>query len=335
MRIKSILLLLVCFLLSCLTVPVIACLPDCDDCETWNPETETCESDCSTGQCCEDDDCVSTCPGCKSCDGEYCYDDDENCSTCKECDDGDCVLKSTSECDVASDCTGECHNGCSSCSCVNDDSKCSICKRCDEGNCVLKTTSECDVDSDCDPDQYCYLCDCRCNDCYAWEYVPENYLTPCPACDNDEGGCYSDFFWIQDGHDIFGGGPPSSGEMGLCDNPTKTEVVGYHIFCVDYDTDVDEVIETVISLGIDLSTYVDCGACVATLGEAISSCFKCIMGLIVDEIIEDSPCIWVEGCEHCYDWDETCSTPIEVEVVDWDKVDSDDIDFCYPGIDWP
>ena len=100
MRIKSILLLLVCFLLYGLTVPTISCPPgDCDDCEIWNEETKMCDWRCSTGQCCENDTCVGSCPGCKSCVSNYCEDNDDNCSTCKECCDGDCVLKSTSECD--------------------------------------------------------------------------------------------------------------------------------------------------------------------------------------------------------------------------------------------
>ena len=58
-----------------------------------------CDWRCSTGQCCENDTCVGSCPGCKSCVSNYCEDNDDNCSTCKECCDGDCVLKSTSECD--------------------------------------------------------------------------------------------------------------------------------------------------------------------------------------------------------------------------------------------
>jgi hypothetical protein len=122
MRIKSILLLLVCFLLYRLNVPAIACPPgDCDDCETWNAETKMCDWLCSTGQCCENDTCVSSCPGCKSCVSNYCEDNDDNCSTCKECCDGDCVLKSTSECDVSSEGTDcETYEHCDNCECVCD-----------------------------------------------------------------------------------------------------------------------------------------------------------------------------------------------------------------------
>jgi hypothetical protein len=93
MRIKSILLLLVCFLLYRLNVPAIACPPgDCDDCETWiytgpEPEDGYCDWDCSAGQCCEDDDCVATCSGCYKCVDNYC-------EPCKCWDDGTPILGS-------------------------------------------------------------------------------------------------------------------------------------------------------------------------------------------------------------------------------------------------
>jgi len=88
MRIKIILLLQVCFLLAGLTMPVVACPPpDCDDCETWDPETETCDPDCSSGQCCQDDSCVDTCSGCYKClDG--------SCEPCKCWDDGNPITGS-------------------------------------------------------------------------------------------------------------------------------------------------------------------------------------------------------------------------------------------------
>jgi len=73
MRIKSILLLLVCFLISNFSLPAIACPPgDCDDCETWNTETEKCDWDCTTEQCCYNDFCVDTCSGCYKCVDDYC-----------------------------------------------------------------------------------------------------------------------------------------------------------------------------------------------------------------------------------------------------------------------
>jgi len=67
-QIKSITFFLSCLLLAILTMPAIACPPPpCDDCYTWNPETEECEWDC--GECCE---CV-----------------DGSCEPCKCWDDGD------------------------------------------------------------------------------------------------------------------------------------------------------------------------------------------------------------------------------------------------------
>lgn len=220
------------------------------------------------------------------------------------------------------------------CSCVDDDTKCSICQNCSGGNCVLKPTSECTTDSDCQETlEYCYLCKCKCHNCYEWKYVSPNTLFECPECSNEEGGCYSSAFWIQQGYDYFTGGSPPDGGMGLCDNPTKTEQVGYHVFCVDYDTDVEKIVEIVIKLGLDLSTYVDCGKCVLT--RSPSACYKCIIGLIIGEIVDESPCLFVDGCEHCYDWDENCSVPIEEKVVDWDKVEEENVGFCYPGLDWP
>jgi len=88
MRIKSILLLLVCFLLTGLIMPAVACPPgDCDDCETWNEETKTCDWDCTTGQCCQNDDCVATCSGCYKCVDNYC-------EQCKCWDDGNPITGS-------------------------------------------------------------------------------------------------------------------------------------------------------------------------------------------------------------------------------------------------
>ena len=106
MKIKSIIAVLICSLLSfSLTAPSIACPPpDCGDCYTWNSETEECEWDCTTGQCCDDGVCVDNCDAenCEECvagDCEVCGGDtskfccDGNCciSNCEVCVEGNCV----------------------------------------------------------------------------------------------------------------------------------------------------------------------------------------------------------------------------------------------------
>ena len=69
-------------------MPAVACPPgDCDDCETWNEETKTCDWDCTTGQCCQNDDCVATCSGCYKCVDNYC-------EQCKCWDDGNPITGS-------------------------------------------------------------------------------------------------------------------------------------------------------------------------------------------------------------------------------------------------
>jgi hypothetical protein len=237
----------------------------------------------------------------------------EGCESCVDC---------TCE-DDDTKCPGRCHD-CSGGSCIDDDTKCTGCCKCSGGNCV-------DENENCASVQRCENCVCKCdNNCYEWEDVfPSSPPSPCPECDNSQGGCYSSAYWIQVGYAYFTGGIPPQGDMGVCGNPTKKAIVGYHIFCTDYDTDVDRIVEIVLKLGLDLTTYVDCGKCVLT--RSPSACLKCIAGLIVGDIVDESPCIFVDGCEHCYAWDENCSFPIEIDVVDWEKVDA----FCHPGLDWP
>jgi hypothetical protein len=112
MRIKSILPLLVCSLISGLTIPAIACPPpDCGACCHW-------EGPVPGGFCYLDlgADC-GDCAGCS-----YCY----SCVIC--------WCQCTSECCQDSDCDGECYR-CSNCSCVNDDDKCTGCESCVDGEC--------------------------------------------------------------------------------------------------------------------------------------------------------------------------------------------------------
>jgi len=140
MRIKSILPLLVCFVLSGLTLPAVACPPgDCDDCETWDPETETCEWDCSSGQCCDGGSCVDDCPTGSCCDGSCC--DSGNCcnsTTCCPNSDDVCCTDSGSYCCDSGEtcCQGSC---CTTDQCCDDGTCVSLCPTgecCDDGTCV-------------------------------------------------------------------------------------------------------------------------------------------------------------------------------------------------------
>jgi hypothetical protein len=128
MRIKLILLLLVCFLLTGLTMPMIACPPpDCGSCCYWEGPVPGGSCQLIPGTDCGD------CSGCS-----YCY----SCVIC--------WCQCTSECCSASDCTGECHNGCSNCSCLDDQSKCTgECHTCSDGSCEDDNT-KCGSDECCD-----------------------------------------------------------------------------------------------------------------------------------------------------------------------------------------
>ncbi len=108
MSIRTILLFLFFFLLSGLAMSAIACPPPpCGDCQTWNPETEACDSDCSSGQCCNDDVCVDDCDDCYTCESGSC---DWDCSPLQECCNGTC-------CDYC--CDGVCCSSGQSC-CDNE-----------------------------------------------------------------------------------------------------------------------------------------------------------------------------------------------------------------------
>jgi hypothetical protein len=287
------------------------CYPPCGDCKR-----------CEAGVCVEDNDQDQT--------GGYTCNEPDVCGYCQKCSGGACVD------DDAGGNTDEVCVGCKTCQSgtyEDDDDECDFCQKCSGGDCILKPTSECVTNSDCHELEHCFLCKCYCDNCYAYEYVPKNTLSPCPECDDEEGGCYSSSTLILSGYDRFTGGSPANGKIGLCGNPTKIELVGYHVFCTEYHADIDEIIEIVIGLGLDLSTYLDCGQCV--LYRNPSACYMCIIGVIADELIDAIPCDWVEECEHCYLFDTNCSYPVEVEVVDWDKIIEDNIGLCYPGIDWP
>lgn len=156
MKKKLIIGLLACaLLLSRLTTLVLAsgCIPACEGCQ--NCEEGVCvDRDylcnpchyCYMGTCMPYGDCGGGCPACESCVSCWC-----------QC---------TSECCQGSDCTGECHNGCSGCSCVDDNSQCSTlmnCEECNNGNCEDRCPA---LGKYCNGSGDCVVCttDAHCND---------------------------------------------------------------------------------------------------------------------------------------------------------------------------
>ena len=120
MKIKSIIAVLICSLLSfSLTAPSIACPPpDCGDCYTWNSETEECEWDCSSGQtccsgtCCDSDDCCNDEICCTGDSDKCCTDADSGaycCGTNETCCEGVCC--SANQCCYY----GKCYDSLGSC----------------------------------------------------------------------------------------------------------------------------------------------------------------------------------------------------------------------------
>jgi len=188
MRIKSILLLLVCFLLSGLTMQVIACPnPDCGSCCHWvstgpGPSDGYCEL--NTGAECGDcqGGCYNPCNNCVSCSCEWDCSPGQSCCNDTCCDSGNCC-NSTTCCSNSDDvcCTDAANDYCcpsdyTCCqgSCCDPIGKCEICLggvqcvngcifyynclKCDgEGQCVTKcdNTQCCHQDTcidKCDPD---------------------------------------------------------------------------------------------------------------------------------------------------------------------------------------
>jgi len=105
------------------------------------------------------------------------------------------------------------------------------------------------------------------------------------------------------------------------------------MFCTDYDADVDAIVALLGLLG-DLGTYVDCGECVLTKNPV--SCVSCVASLVLDGLIdlEDYPCIFIDECEFCHEWDDACSSPHKETVVDW-EVMIGVVPSCVPGINYP
>ena len=169
MRIKSILFLLVCFLLSCsFTLPLLAC--ECD------PACEGCQT-CEARVCVDDE---SKCPGeCDTCDDGTCTDHDYECNwrLCQTCNDGECEDRCPALGKYCNYDTGMCEE------CVID-SHCELCYEC---GVTHKCEHPCD---DCYYPKYCVLA-CFCLECNlgvdniaCLESEEENY--ECPKCSIQE-----------------------------------------------------------------------------------------------------------------------------------------------------
>ncbi len=299
---------------------VYACLPYCGPCKHWEGPIDTGSCVLNSGaECAEYSDCPGGCQLCSNCqcdgvDAElcigqcdqcntetgYCYDDSSLCTVdCDICSSGSCVDPCPAQgkfCDTASDTCVECLD--------NDD--------CEEPEPFCSDDHEC----------------IGCINCYGWEYVDRNFPDPCPDCDNNQGGCHSSITLISSEYSRFTGGSPPPGEGGLCYNPTKTIQIGSILHCVDYQTDVEEIIGILAGLGGTISTYQDCVSCVAT--RQPSNCIKCIIDLVQDQIIDEYPCIFINGCEQCYDWDTECSLSLYAETVDWEALEDIDNFICIP-----
>lgn len=179
-----------------------------------------CDPPCTGCQNCEDGVCVDRdylCPDC-----HYCYmgtcipygDCGGGCPTCESC--VSCWCQCTSECCEDSDCTGECHNGCSGCNCVDDESKCpGECDTCDDGTCT---------DHD-------YLCNWRlCETCNDGECEDR-----CPAlgkyCNYDTGMCE---VCVDDFHcELCEECNVLHECVHPCDDCTWPKYCGYACFCVE------------------------------------------------------------------------------------------------------
>jgi len=163
-------------------------------------------------------ECVPACTPCQTCEAGVCVDDDDLCDDCQYCYMGTCMpygdcgggcpacescvscwCQCTSECCQDSDCTGECHNGCSNCSCVDDNTECEYfdCEICNGGMCEDKCPAlgkhcltelglcvECRDVLDCELCEECddvmHTCEHPCDDCDPPKYC--GYACVCVEC---------------------------------------------------------------------------------------------------------------------------------------------------------
>ena len=260
------------------------------------------------------------------CDNKECYDQGSN--TCCGYGDGKTCLSTSQTC-----CNGGCCNSgeycCDSLTCYDLETE----QCCNEGN-GLKCLKdyECCKNECCDPNscESCVAGSCEdnlhCSPCWIWKDIPSNYIPDCPDCDNSE-GCYGDFNFFSKSFSVYTGETAEEGEFGLCEIEHKLDIVGYHVFCIEKDTNLSEII-AIISAIDDISGYLDCINCLATLNP--DSCVDCLFDLIADELIDDLfPCLYIGECGSCPLTDPSCAPPIELYVIDWEAVDA--CDLCYGG----
>jgi len=298
MKIRSITFFLICLLLAILTIPAIACPPPpCPDCKTWNPETEVCDWDCATGQCCYNDSCVDNCSGCQSCVNDYCEDNDDNCDGCRSCEGGWCNTDDD-KCDGCEICNpdGICEDDddnclssgpCKTCVdsvCEDDDTKCSGCKTCDGGSCE-DDDDECigcesciagfceDDDNECGDCGFCFLGSCYDDDdqCLDCQNCIDNYCYD--ACPSGEICCPDETCWKK----------CKLSPTGHCDEPDQEcrECHGSPSLCLD------PVRPKIVYTGNDNYSCVEYGCnnaeCVWGPDVHCSTKYDCVMWYYQDE----------------------------------------------------
>jgi len=311
MSIKSILLLLVCFLLSGLTIPAIACpTPDCGSCCWWistGPEPDDGYCELMPGADCGD---CADCPPCFSCVDCFCLWDCTNpFATCcngsccsNTCCNGTCC--SAGQCCYDGTCVTTCP-GCCDCvdgSCEPKDSECGNCQECNANcECVKKAGVECDEDSDCEPEEHCWVltgaCECYCDggSCWVTNDVP-SLEEECDACDDFFVGC-TDIVEIRDSYTRW----IAATTEGYCKNPKKEVTVGYIYGCTQEYSE---------------SLFAGCAAIMATAcyypcQGGWAPCALCIIGVGAACAFPDGLCTFVEECVPG-----DVLMPVERDVVD-------------------
>jgi len=211
MKIKSILLLLFCFLLPVLAMPAIACPPpDCGDCCYWvstgpGPNDGYCELDIGA----ECGDCAG-CSPCYSCVNCSCVWD---CSTGQTCCNGSCCN------------SGNCCNSTTCCSnyddvCCTDSGSycCDSGKTCCQGNC-------------CNPGQCCVDGECS-STCWTTSTTPASIQAVCADCVNIAWDHCPGEYEETIEHERCS--PAPTGVPGRCECHETTGITGYTYECKVY-----------------------------------------------------------------------------------------------------
>jgi len=343
MRMKTILLLLVCFLLSGLHLPTIACPhPDCGSCCYWvstgpEPDDGYCElmpgadcgacagcppccscvscyclwdctnpfATCCDGSCCNSGNCCNSTTCCPNSDDICCTDSGSYCcESGKTCCQGSCCA--STQCCNDGTCVTTCP-GCCECedgSCEPKDSECGNCQECNANcECVKKAGAECEGDSDCEPEEHCVV------------------FTPVCECYCDGGSCWEEDYVPPleeecDECDDFLVGCTDIVEIrnsytrwivatteGYCKDPRKQVTVGYIYECAEV---YDEDLFAVCAAIIGAACYYPCQA-------GWKQCAACIVGVGAACAFPDGICTFVEDCVPG-----DVLMPVERDVVDND-----------------